>query len=168
MNPGGGEEDEIFATDPTVSTRGRIKQIGLNLWHFGTSGYADAVNDAIIRIYVDDDVDSGTPTMEIYVWDIDLLNGGEIQNRVDRELYDTTITVDSETWEVYYARNVSCHGGLTLAYYNRSDLRFTGASCWISLDCEWMEKVRVTLYNANSNSANYLYGHGMVLYGLYP
>ena len=166
--PGGGEEDVIFQTDPSVPCRGRIRQVGLNLWHFGASGYADAMNDAVIRVYLDDDVGTDHPTMEMYVWDIDLLNGGEIQNRVDRELYDTTITVDSETWEVYYAKNVSHRGGVTLAYYDRSGLMFMGASCWIALDCEWLEKCRITLYNDNSNPSLVLYGHGGVLYGLYP
>ena len=168
LAPGGGEEDVIFQTDPSVSTRGRIRQLGLNLWKFGTTGYADALNDAVIRVYLDDDVDSGSPTIELYVWDIDLLNGGEIVNRVNRQLYDATITVNSDTWEVYYARNVSQRGGVTVAYYDRPNLRYKGASCWISLDCEWLEKVKVTLYNDNSNPSLYLYGHGMVLYGLYP
>mgnify|MGYP000548294859 CR=1 FL=1 len=164
----GGYEDDIFATDPSVPTRGRIRQIGLDLWKFKPAGYADAFNDAILRIYLDDDVDAGKPTIEMYVWDIDLLNGGEIVNRVHRQLYDTTITVDSNTWEVYYARNVSQRGGVTVAYYDRPNLIYMGASCWISLDCEWLEKVKVALYNKNPNPDLKLYGHAVVLYGLYP
>ena len=144
---GGGDEDVIFQTDPSVETRGRIRQIGLNLYKFQPTGYADAFNDAVLRVYLDDDVDAGTPTIEMYVWDIDLVNGGEIENRVNRQLYDTTITVNSDTWEVYYAKNVSQRGGVTVAYYDRPNLIYKGASCWISLDCEWLEKVKITLYN---------------------
>jgi len=166
--PEGGGEDLIFQTDPSTSTRGRIRQIGLRLREPSLTSYADAVNDAVIRVYLDDDVDAGNPTIELYVWDLDVLNGGEITNRVGRELYDTTITVDSDTWEVYYAKNVSVRGGLSFACYNRDDGKYPRASSWVSLDCEWLEKVKITLYNDNTNPDLSFYGYAVVLYGLYP
>ena len=168
LAPGGGEEDVIFQTDPTVETRGRIRQVGLGLYTTTLGGYACMVNDAVLRIYLDKDVDSGTPTLEIWVADIDLLNGREIVIRSEYELYDTTITVDSTTCEVYYAHHVSTRGGLLMGIYDRADLKWIASCSWVSLDCEWLEKVKVTLYNDNSNPSLYLYGHGMVLYGLYP
>ena len=165
---GGGEEDEIFATDPTVSTRGRIRTVGLGLYDC----VADAFNDAILRIYLDDDVDAGTPTIEILVWDIDLLNGREIGIRSRHGLYDTTITIDSTTYEVYYAKQInSQHGAVVYALRDSTattEFGWRDASAWVVLNCEWLEKVRITLYNDNASSANTLYGHGVVLYGLYP
>ena len=168
LAPGGGEEDVIFQTDPSVETRGRIRQVGLGLYTTTLTDRACMVNDAVLRIYLDDDVDAGTPTLEIWVWDIDLLNGREIGIRSRYELYDTTVTVDSTTCEVYYAHHVSTRGGLLMGIYDRPDTKWIASCSWISLDCEWLEKVKVTLYNDNSNSSLYLYGHGMVLYGLYP
>ena len=168
LAPGGGEEDVIFQTDPSVETRGRIRQVGLGLRAASLSGYADMVNDAVLRIYLDDDVDAGTPTLEIWVADIDLLNGDEIYIRSYYELYDTTITMDSTTCEVYYAHHVSTRGGLLMGIYDRPDIQWIASCSWISLDCEWLEKVKVTLYNDNSNPDLHLFGWGMVLYGLYP
>ena len=168
LAPGGGEEDVIFQTDPSVETRGRIRQVGLGLRSANLTDYADAVNDAVLRIYLDDDVDAGTPTLEVWVADMDLLNGYELYIRSYYELYDTTITMDSTTCEVYYAHHVSTRGGLLMGIYDRPDLKWIASCSWISLDCEWLEKVKITLYNDNPNSNLHLFGWGVVLYGLYP
>ena len=165
LAPRGGEEDVIL----DVTGRGRIKQIGLWLDVTGvTEGWADCVNDAVLRVYLDDDVDAGTPTMEIYVYDIDLLNGREIYGRMEHEWYDDTVTIDSTSYERYYARHVSENGAVKLAIYDRSNLLWVMSFSWLVVNCEFLEKCRITLYNDNATSTNYLYGQATVLYGVYP
>ena len=164
----GDSEETIFDSAILGATsRGRIRQVGLML---RTSTAADTVSDAVLRVYLDDDY-GGDPTFYLYVWDIDLLNGGHIIRRSAYGLYDSTTTIDSTTYEVYYARTISARGGLNFALRDSTEPTLTGfraSTCWVSLDCEWLEKCLITFYNENSNPANSIYCQAIVLYGLYP
>ena len=163
--PGGGKEEVIMS----ATGRGRIRQIGLWLNTLGViAGKADVVNNAVIRIYLDADVDAGIPTISMYVYDLDLLNGGELEVRRSQKWYDDTVTIDTTVYERYWIKHVSPRGGVTLALYNRADLRYYVSTSWFVPDCEYLEKCKITLYNDNPNPGNYLFGQACVLYGMYP
>ena len=97
-----------------------------------------------------------------------MLNGKEIYGRMEHEWYDDTVTIDSTSYERYYARHVSENGAVKLAIYDRANTRWVMSFSWLIANCEFLEKCRITLYNDNATSTNYLYGQASVLYGVYP
>jgi len=167
--PAGQSEETILE----ISGRVRIKSIGFWIHVWNLSNPADPYVDGEIRVYRDGETD---PSFKMLMAHIDGLNGylaaRKIQTNVDVFTAENPFNT-TETHDATILRTVNPRGGLLLLVADRQPgalaLGTSYVCCgFVNPDIECLESAKITFWNDNASTSNYLSGYFTIEYGEYP